>query len=46
MEKRFFNEKDIDKFFKDFKIISLKEENMARWCSDKIIWKCAAQNLK
>ena len=44
MEKRFFDEKDINKFFKDFKIICLKEENMARWCPDKIIWKCAAQN--
>lgn len=46
MEKRFFNENDINKYFKDFKIISLKEENMARWCPDKIIWKCAAQNIK
>ena len=46
MEKRFFNENDINKYFKDFKIISLKEENMARWCPDKIIWKCAAHNIK
>ena len=46
MEKRFFNENDINKYFKDFKIISLKEENMARWCPDKIIWKCAVQNIK
>ena len=46
MEKRFFNENDINKYFKDFKIISLKEENMARWCPDKIIWKCAFQNDK
>ena len=46
MEKRFFDEKDINKFFKDFKIIFLKEENMARWCPDKIVWKCAAKNLK
>lgn len=46
MEKRFFDEKDINKFFKDFKIIFLKEENMARWCPDKIIWKCAVQNIK
>ena len=45
MEKRFFNENDINKYFKDFKIISLKEENMARWCPDKIIWKCAVQNI-
>ena len=46
MEKRFFDEKDINNFFKGFKIISLKEENMARWCLDKIVWKCAAQNIK
>lgn len=46
MEKRFFNENDIKKFFNDFKLISLKEENMSRWCPDKIIWKCAAQNIK
>ena len=46
MEKRFFDEKDINKFFKDFKIILMREENMARWCPDKIIWKCASKNLK
>lgn len=46
MEKRFFDEKDIKKFFKDFKIICLKEENMTRWCLDKIVWKCAVQNIK
>ena len=46
MEKRFFDEKDINKFFKDFKIIIMREENMARWCPDKIIWKCAVQNFK
>lgn len=46
MEKRFFDEKDINKFFKDFKITCLREENMARWCPDKIIWKCAAKNIK
>ncbi|MBE6140948.1 MAG: class I SAM-dependent methyltransferase [Firmicutes bacterium] len=44
MEKRFFNEKDIYKFFKDFEIISMKEENMTRWCNDKIVWKCAIKN--
>lgn len=46
MEKRFFDENDINNFFKDFKIIFMKEENMSRWCADKIIWKCAAQNIK
>lgn len=46
MEKRFFDEKDINKFFKSFKIFYLKEQNMSRWCPDKIIWKGAAQNIK
>lgn len=46
MEKRFFNEKDINKFFKDFKMICLREENMTRWSRNKIIWKCAVQNIK
>lgn len=46
MEKRFFSVNDINKFFEDFKLISLKEQNMSRWCADKIIWKCAVQNIK
>lgn len=46
IEKRFFNENDIKKFFKDFKLMCLKEENMSRWCQDKIVWKCAVQNIK
>lgn len=46
IEKRFFDEKDIKKFFENWKLICLKEENMSRWCPDKIIWKCAAQNIK
>lgn len=46
MEKRFFDEKDIKKFFENFKFICLKEENMSRWCPDKIIWKGAVQNIK
>ena len=45
MEKRFFDEKDINYFFREFKLISLREENMSRFCRDKIIWKCAVQNL-
>jgi len=46
MEKRFFSEKDIKDFFKEWKLICLKEENMSRWCPDKIVWKCAAQIIK
>ena len=46
MEKRFFDEKDIKKFFCNFKIICMREENMSRWCPNKIIWKCAVQNIK
>lgn len=46
MEKRFFDKKSIKEFFKDFELISLKEENMSRWCDDKIVWKCAFKNIK
>ena len=45
MKKRFFDIEDINYFFRDFKLISLREENMSRFCADKIIWKCAVQNL-
>ena len=46
MEKRFFDEEDINYFFKDFEVISLKEENMNRWSNDKIVWKGAVKCLK
>lgn len=46
MEKRFFDENDINKFFKNFKLVLLREENMSRWCDDKIVWKGAFQNIK
>lgn len=46
MDKRFFDEEDIRCFFKDFKFILLREENMARWCPDKIIWKGVVCNEK
>lgn len=39
MLKRFFDEEDIKFYFKDFDIISLNEENMSRWSTDKIVWK-------
>lgn len=39
MLKRFFDEEDIRFYFNDFDIISLFEENMSRWFSDKIVWK-------
>lgn len=39
MLKRFFCEEDIKFYFKDFDIISLNEENMSRWSTDKIVWK-------
>lgn len=38
MLKRFFCEDDIKFYFNDFDIISLREENMSRWTSDKIVW--------
>ncbi len=43
MEKRFFSREDIKEFFNDWEFICIREENMARWCSDKIIWKCAVR---
>lgn len=46
MEKRFFSKEDIDKFFYNWKFICMREENMYRWCPDKIVWKCAVQNIK
>lgn len=46
MEKRFFSKDDIKYFFKDWKFLSLKEENMSRWCPDKIVWTGAVQNIK
>lgn len=44
MEKRFFDEDDINKYFFDWQFICKREENMARWCPDKIIWKIALKN--
>ena len=43
MEKRFFSKDDLKEFFKEWKFICLREENMSRWCSDKIIWKGAVK---
>ena len=42
MEKRFFSKSDIDKYFVGWSLIELKEENMTRWSSDKIVWMCVA----
>ena len=46
MDKRFFDDVDIRSYFNDFKIILLREENMNRWCPDKIIWKGVVCNEK
>ena len=46
MEKRFFSAKDLDDFFVGWKWLCKREENMTRWCSDKIVWKCAVQSIK
>jgi len=43
MEKRFFSKGNIEHYFKNWKFISLKEENMTRWSSDKIVWKGVVQ---
>ena len=46
MEKRFFDEESIKNFFNDWNFVCMREENMARWCPDKIIWKCVLKNNK
>lgn len=46
MEKRFFDREDIENYFSDFKILSINEEGMSRYKSDKIVWKCAVKNRK
>lgn len=46
MEKRFFSKLDIDKYFNNWDFVCLREENMTRWCPDKIIWKGAVKNNK
>ena len=46
MEKRFFNEEDINYYFKDFKKIYLKEDNMNRYNSEKIVWVGVYTNIK
>lgn len=39
MEKRFFDKKDIEKFFTGWSsVIEPRELNMTRWSSDKIVW--------
>jgi len=43
MEKRFFSKGDIERFFAEWEFICLKEENMSRWCPDKIVWKGAVK---
>ena len=46
LQKRFFNKDDILKFFFDWEIIEISEENMTRWSEDKIVWKCVVKNTK
>ena len=46
MEKRFFSQEDIKKYFNNWNFICLREENMSRWSPDKIIWKGAVENIK
>lgn len=46
IQKRFFDEKDLKKFFEDWDIEYLKEGNMNRWSEDKIVWKCVVRNIK
>ena len=46
MEKRFFSKENIEKYFDKWNFICIREENMSRWCPDKIIWKGAVRNKK
>ena len=46
IEKRFFSEKDLKSFFKNWKIDYMKQGNMNRWNDDKIVWKCLVKNNK
>ena len=45
MEKRFFDKEDVELYFKDWQVVCIREENMARWCPDKIIWKGAVKKI-
>ena len=44
--KRFFDENDIKKIFKNWKILYINEEKTGRYDKEKILWKCAIQNNK
>lgn len=44
MLKRFFNEEDINNFFKEYEIVSKKQENMGRYGTRKIVWNCLLKN--
>lgn len=46
MEKRFFDDLDIKKYFAEFKCIYSCECNMNRWCNDKIVWTLIFRNNK
>lgn len=41
--KRFFDEKDIEDFFSDWKKVYLHEEVMGRFTLEKVLWKAAMQ---
>ena len=46
MEKRFFSSEDLDNYFSNWTWLCKREENMTRWSSDKIVWKCAVRNIQ
>ncbi|MBQ3502127.1 MAG: class I SAM-dependent methyltransferase [Clostridia bacterium] len=43
MEKRFFSKTDIEHFFNGWRFISIVEEDMTRFGTNKIVWKCVVQ---
>ena len=44
--KRFFDQNDLDKFFKEWKKIYIHEETMGRYGKEKVLWRCAMQVKK
>ena len=46
MEKRFFSDDDIKKYFDGWEIVEMVEENMTRWSDNKIVWKVVVQSKK
>ena len=44
--KRFFNQEDIERFFKDWEALFIHEEIMGRYEKEKVLWRCAMKVRK